>query len=230
MMTKPRPFLDSEQMWRLEKQKRSLSQMSYENDEAEAMSPKEEDEDLFGFDGATSNESPKKTLRTDHAMSASLSVNKLSSQTTLPVLFPSRLVVGECFADDRDAGIVCRTPPCHKDPPCFANIEAFERHHHQVHALACIECRLHFPTERILSLHLEERHDPFVEVQRANHKYKVLSVSTPKQTQVPVTNREQYKCFVEGCNETFSGVVKRNEHLMFFHYFPAVYVPFWKER
>ena len=102
----------------------------------------------------------------------------LLSNHTSHLLWPLDWLLASIFADDRDPGIVCRTPPCHKDPPCFADIDAFERHHHQVHALACIECRLHFPTERILSLHLEERHDPFVEVQRANHKYKVLSVST----------------------------------------------------
>ena len=88
MMTKPRPFLDSEQMWRLEKQKRSLSQISCDEDEAEKMSPKEGDEDLFRLDRATSNESPKKTLRTDHAKSVSPPANKPFSQTTRPVLCP----------------------------------------------------------------------------------------------------------------------------------------------
>ena len=88
MISKPRPFLDSEQMWRLEKQKRSLSQMSCDDDEVDTMSPEEGGEDLFRFDRATSNESPKKTLRTDHAKSVSPSANKPFSQTTRPVLCP----------------------------------------------------------------------------------------------------------------------------------------------
>jgi hypothetical protein len=32
---------------------------------------------------------------------------------------------------------------------------------------------MHFPSERILAIHLEERHDPFAESQRAKHTYKV---------------------------------------------------------
>ena len=50
---------------------------------------------------------------------------------------------------------------------------SYETHHKQFHILVCMDCQLHFPTEQILALHLEERHDPFVEAQRARRSYKV---------------------------------------------------------
>jgi hypothetical protein len=65
MTLKARPFLDSEQMWRLETQKRSRAQMSIQDVETE-----DGEEDLFGFERerGIENGSPKKALRIDHAM------------------------------------------------------------------------------------------------------------------------------------------------------------------
>lgn len=72
--------------------------------------------------------------------------------------------------------VTCREPPCHRNPVSFSDVGQYELHHRQFHSLVCIECHAHFPSERIMELHLEERHDPFVEAQRAKNTYKVYSV------------------------------------------------------
>ena len=89
----------------------------------------------------------------------------------------------------RENMIVCLEPPCHRRPRYFPDLSSYEQHHKQFHTLVCLECHLHFPTERILSIHLEERHDPFVEAQRARHSYKVspLSLLRPLLTSIYVT-------------------------------------------
>lgn len=131
---KRQAYLDSEQMWRLETQKRSLSTIT------SSRTPEQEQQDLFTF----TESSPTKVLR-------------IQPLTTT--------------GDDT---IICREPPiCNRTPSRFHDLETYENHHKQYHELVCLECKLHFPTERILALHIEERHDPFVEVQRAKQTYKV---------------------------------------------------------
>ena len=76
-------------------------------------------------------------------------------------------------ANESDNGIICREPPCRRNPPRFTDLASYELHHKQFHSMVCLECKAQFPTDKILSLHLEERHDPFVEVQRAKQLYKV---------------------------------------------------------
>src|SRR5208282_3445426 len=139
MARKPGAFIDSEQMWRMETQKRRLSSLDNDNNEEDDYSDSTApEEDLLAF-----TRSPSKALR-------------MQSQ-------PST----------KDA-IICREPPlCNRNPTRFKDLSSYETHHKQYHELVCLECKLHFPTERILLLHIEERHDPFVEAQRAKHTYKV---------------------------------------------------------
>lgn len=136
-------WVDSEQMWRLQSQKRSLA-----DDDSDTSSPAP-DEDLFTLTTTT----PHKAVRTDHKM-------------FIPIHTPTLTA--------RENAIVCREPPCNRNPPGFADLAAYELHVRQTHALVCLECSLHFPSERTLAIHLEERHDPFAESQRAKHAYKVF--------------------------------------------------------
>ena len=136
-------WVDSEQMWRLHSHKRSFAATEVDSDPS---SPDPE-EDLFTLTPPT----PHKAVRTDHK----------SSVPPSTILTPS------------ETAIICREPPCNRNPPAFADLAAYELHVRQAHALRCIECSMHFPSERILAIHLEERHDPFAESQRAKRTYKV---------------------------------------------------------
>ena len=147
-------FLDSEQMWRMANQKRSLSK--FEAKEYYTDSDSEYPE------VTTSYPSPFKPLK----------ASRISQTTCFPPSSPTKRF---CCSDHN--AIECHLPPCNRNPPRFADLGAYEEHHKQVHTLVCIECHLHFPTERFLSLHIEERHDPFVEAQRAKNKYKVHTLS-----------------------------------------------------
>jgi hypothetical protein len=140
-------WVDSEQMWRMETQKRSLSDMS---SDTETINSDIEDGGGHSMDNST------KAIRVDPQ---TLFVSALAELTI------------------RGNVIVCREPPCHRNPPRFPDFAAYETHHQQFHAHLCIECKAHFPTERLLSLHLEERHDPFAEAQRHRHTYKVRQLA-----------------------------------------------------
>jgi hypothetical protein len=145
MARKPGAFVDSEQMWRMETQKRRHSNLDNDNDDDDNYSDSTApEEDLLTF-----TQSPSKALRTQPQPSTK-------------------------------NAIICRERPlCNRNPTRFKDLASYETHHKQYHELVCLECKLHFPTERILSLHIEERHDPFVEAQRAKKTYKVRLPSSP---------------------------------------------------
>src|SRR5277367_5619661 len=102
-------WVDSEQMWRLQSQKRSFA-----DDDSDPSSPDPEQDDLFTLTPPT----PHKAVRTDYK--------------TLHPIHPPLLT-------NRENAIICPEPPCNRNPPGFADLAAYELHVRQAHALVCLE-------------------------------------------------------------------------------------------
>ena len=78
----------------------------------------------------------------------------------------------------------------------------FNRHFDMLHRFCCQYCQRHFPSNHLLSLHLQENHDTYFEMQ----KEKGLSV---------------YQCMLESCKEKFISEEARKNHLVKVHKYPA---------
>ncbi|KAG9686990.1 hypothetical protein KCU95_g5743, partial [Aureobasidium melanogenum] len=98
--------------------------------------------------------------------------------------------------------ITCALPPHH--PIKFTTYNDYEVHYHKAHSFRCIQCANNFPSERFLSLHIAESHDPFNRVKRDR-------------------GEKTYHCFVEDCEKVCSTPQKRRMHLIDKHMFPRNY-------
>ncbi|KAG9945373.1 hypothetical protein KCU85_g7309, partial [Aureobasidium melanogenum] len=98
--------------------------------------------------------------------------------------------------------ITCALPPHH--PIKFTTYNDYELHYHKAHSFRCIQCAKNFPSERFLSLHIAESHDPFNRVKRDR-------------------GEKTYYCFVEDCEKVCSTPQKRRMHLIDKHMFPRNY-------
>lgn len=92
-------------------------------------------------------------------------------------------------AQDADCAPVatCSMPP-HRDAIGFASYQDYETHHLQVHTNRCLECRKNFPSGHLLSIHIEEWHDPLVQLRRdrGEHTVRVPLAQAPAR---PLTSR-----------------------------------------
>ena len=59
----------------------------------------------------------------------------------------------------------CSLPP-HPQTLCFQSYEAYDVHYAKAHVNRCSECRKNFPTAHFLELHIEENHDPLIQVRK----------------------------------------------------------------
>ncbi|KAI1005258.1 hypothetical protein K3495_g2964 [Podosphaera aphanis] len=97
----------------------------------------------------------------------------------------------------------CSLPP-HQEVLAFTSYEDYEVHYAQVHTNRCLECSKNFPTDHLLSLHIEENHDALFSVKRER-------------------GDKMFACFVEGCDRRCSTPHKRRMHLIDKHMFPKEY-------
>ncbi|KAA1066100.1 hypothetical protein PGT21_021372 [Puccinia graminis f. sp. tritici] len=97
-------------------------------------------------------------------------------------------------------------PPNHK-PPRFDNPSELESHHRTHHAFTCssADCNRIFPSQHFLDLHLNEVHNPILQVQRENHQTKI------------------FRCFEKSCEKLFSSPKTRRLHLIDFHRYPRTF-------
>ncbi|UKZ80731.1 hypothetical protein TrVFT333_008495 [Trichoderma virens FT-333] len=86
-------------------------------------------------------------------------------------------------------------------PLGFRLYSDYETHYHNFHTNRCIECRKNFPTDHLLSIHIEECHDPLAKVARDKGEH-------------------TYSCFVEGCERKCMTPQKRRLHLIDKHMYP----------
>lgn len=89
----------------------------------------------------------------------------------------------------------------HATPIVFASLESFESHYSTTHTWICDSCRCRFPSERFLALHLDEEHDPFVQIHRER-------------------GEKYLGCFEDNCDRKFADFKKRRLHLIDFHSYP----------
>lgn len=96
-----------------------------------------------------------------------------TENTSLPtaksLLLDSDLVDEE--ASDRNI-IKCSLPP-HREPIAFKSHEEYESHYARFHTNRCLECRNNFPSEHLLSVHIEEWHDPLARIKREKGEHTV---------------------------------------------------------
>ncbi|KAM0250206.1 hypothetical protein ACHAQJ_008699 [Trichoderma viride] len=114
----------------------------------------------------------------------------------------SKIAGLDSAAKDEETEFVmrCSLPP-HKDPLGFRFYSDYETHYHNFHTNRCIECRKNFPTDHLLSVHIEECHDPLAKVAREKGEH-------------------TYSCFVEGCGRKCMTPQKRRLHLIDKHMYP----------
>ncbi|EFR00708.1 C2H2 type zinc finger domain-containing protein [Nannizzia gypsea CBS 118893] len=97
----------------------------------------------------------------------------------------------------------CTLPP-HKGDLTFPTYEAYESHYLQTHINRCSECAKNFPSDLLLTRHIEENHDPVMEERKER-------------------GEKTFGCFVEGCERRCSTPQKRRRHLIDKHCFPKGY-------
>ncbi|KAI5465802.1 hypothetical protein BGZ63DRAFT_374577 [Mariannaea sp. PMI_226] len=104
--------------------------------------------------------------------------------------------------DDQEETIImrCNLPP-HKEPLTFRSYDEYEVHYNKAHTNRCLECHRNFPTDHLLTVHIEEFHDPLISVKREKGEH-------------------TYSCFVEGCERKCLTHQKRRLHLIDKHMYP----------
>ncbi|KAK8872682.1 c2h2 type zinc finger protein [Apiospora arundinis] len=109
--------------------------------------------------------------------------------------------VDESAADDSSTVVMrCLLPP-HREALAFRSYTDYETHYHKAHSNRCFECRKNFPSDHLLSVHIEEQHDAFAAVLREKGEH-------------------TYSCFVEGCDRKCRTPQKRRMHLIDKHMYP----------
>ncbi|KAL8388506.1 hypothetical protein RB595_009201 [Gaeumannomyces hyphopodioides] len=83
----------------------------------------------------------------------------------------------------------------------FATFNEYDAHYNKQHVNRCHECNKNFPSDHILSLHIEECHDSFVAALRDK-------------------GERTYSCFIEDCDRKCRDPSKRRRHLIDKHTYP----------
>lgn len=73
----------------------------------------------------------------------------------------------------------CSLPP-HRELLAFNSYQEYESHYNTFHTNRCLECRKNFPSEHLLSVHIEESHDPLVRVKRDKGEHTVSKTAERK--------------------------------------------------
>ena len=99
--------------------------------------------------------------------------------------------------EPRTATFACGLGGCSQ---AFTTRRAFEAHYQGAHRHKCATCSRVLPTERLLEMHIAERHDTFFRAMAAR--------------------RPMFECLVEGCAERFLTDSARKNHLVALHQYP----------
>ncbi|RKF54847.1 putative c2h2 type zinc finger domain protein [Erysiphe neolycopersici] len=102
------------------------------------------------------------------------------------------------------APMMCCNLPPHRDTLKFKSFEEYNVHYIKEHTNRCLECFRNFPTNHLLSLHIEENHNTLFVIKKER-------------------GDKMYACFVEDCNRLCSTPQKRRMHMIDKHYFPKDY-------
>lgn len=99
-----------------------------------------------------------------------------TENTTLPTA-KSLLLDSDLEDETSDRNVIkCSLPP-HREPIAFKSHQEYESHYARFHTNRCLECRKNFPSEHLLSVHIEEWHDPLVRIKRDKGEHTVSEES-----------------------------------------------------
>lgn len=99
-----------------------------------------------------------------------------TENTTLPTA-KSLLLDSDLEDEASDRSVMkCSLPP-HREPIAFKSHQEYESHYARFHTNRCLECRKNFPSEHLLSVHIEEWHDPLVRIKRDKGEHTVSEES-----------------------------------------------------
>ncbi|XP_023211208.1 zinc finger protein 511-like [Centruroides sculpturatus] len=105
---------------------------------------------------------------------------------------------GEVYEKNMDE-YVCQEDNCRA---VSVNKFMFEAHYAQFHQNVCRLCKRNFPTNRLLTLHIQENHDSFFRLRVGKQNF-------------------LYECLVEGCSIRCEDDVARRVHLINEHSYPT---------
>ncbi|KAK6203412.1 uncharacterized protein RJT21DRAFT_82439 [Scheffersomyces amazonensis] len=90
-----------------------------------------------------------------------------------------------------DDGCVCNIPPCHLNPILFKDYLAYESHITTNHTFICQQCHRRFPSNSILTLHIDENHNPFLKIkqERGDKVFRCIESECSKVCRTPKTRR-----------------------------------------
>ena len=114
----------------------------------------------------------------------------------------------------------CSLPP-HTETISFDTFDDFEEHYAKIHAHRCQQCHKNFPSDHLMSLHIEENHDPLVQAKQARGE-KTVGFPPLASDEISALMNIQYRCFVEDCDKVCADSKKRRMHLVAKHMFPKV--------
>lgn len=97
----------------------------------------------------------------------------------------------------------CSLSP-HREPLHFDTLEAFDIHYAQTHTNRCSSCQANLPSPHLLTLHIDENHNPIRQVSQERGE-KTLA------------------CFLPECSKKCATPQKRRLHLIDKHAFPKDY-------
>ncbi|EGW30350.1 uncharacterized protein SPAPADRAFT_143393 [Spathaspora passalidarum NRRL Y-27907] len=95
--------------------------------------------------------------------------------------------------------ITCTLPPCDEK---FQNYNEYEHHIITFHDNVCTTCHRNFPNDHYLNLHIDEYHNPFIQISHER-------------------GNAVYRCLVANCPDMFVSSSEREQHLIRAHSYPS---------
>jgi len=87
--------------------------------------------------------------------------------------------------DSTDCANTAMTCLLHNEKMTFSSYDEYESHYTNAHRNRCLECKANFPSPQILSVHIEDCHDPLAALKRESGEH-------------TVSNAGRRLCFVGG--------------------------------
>ena len=75
---------------------------------------------------------------------------------------------------DSNAAMTCLL---HREKMTFASYDEYETHYANAHLNRCLECKANFPSPHILTVHIEDCHDPLTALKRENGEHTVSDLN-----------------------------------------------------
>ena len=111
----------------------------------------------------------------------------------------SCVALGKSPINGTDSLIACEVKGCNE---AFDTTNAYDVHFENSHRFSCRECKLNFPSNFLLDVHIDESHDSFFTAKRERGEAHLV-------------------CLVESCSTKFKHEKERQQHLVNSHKYPS---------